>query len=116
VELAARRGRSGEIDPGDYLAELLLNRSPRLASELRARVYGPLDGDHPELARTLNVLINNNFDKGRTAAALPVHRNTLRDRIARISEITDVDLERSEGRGIAWLAWLTGPGSVFPVH
>jgi hypothetical protein len=106
VELAAARGRSGEIDAGDYLPELLLMRSPRLASQLRARVYSPLDGAHPELVSTLNSLIKNNFEKGRVAAALPVHRNTLRDRIARISELTGVDLERVEGRGVAWLAWL----------
>ena len=30
----------------------------------------------------------------------------LRDRIARISELTGVDLESAEGRGLAWLAWL----------
>ena len=120
VELAAGHGHTGEIDPGNYLAELLLRRSPRLASQVQARVYGPLDGDHPELAKTLDVLIKNSFEKGRTAATLPVHRNTLRDRIARISEITGVDLERSEGRGIAWLAWLArgdrSRGGVFPVH
>ncbi len=39
------------------------------------------------------------------AAALPVHRNTLRDRIARISELTGVDLDSAEGRALAWLAW-----------
>ena len=64
-----------------------------------------LDGDHAELARTLDELIKNNFEKGRVAAALPVHRNTLRDRIARISELTGVDLDSAEGRGLAWLAW-----------
>jgi len=69
-------------------------------------VYSPLDGDHPELARTLDELIKNNFEKGRVAAALPVHRNTLRDRIARIDELTGVDLESAAGRGLAWLAWL----------
>jgi DNA-binding PucR family transcriptional regulator len=93
-------------ETADYLPELLLRRSPRLASQIRARVYSPLDGDHPELVRTLDALIKNNFEKGRVAAALPVHRNTLRDRIARISELTGVDLERVEGRGLAWLAWL----------
>ncbi len=106
VHLAAARGRSGEVEIADYLPELLLRRSPRIASQLQARVYSPLDGDHAELAHTLDELIKNNFEKGRVAAALPVHRNTLRDRIARIAELTGVDLETSEGRGLAWLAWL----------
>ena len=109
IQIAVARGRCGEIEAADFLAELLLRRSPRLASQIRARVYSPLDGDHPELVRTLNALIKNNFEKGRVAAGLPVHRNTLRDRIARISELTGVDLERVEGRGLAWLAWLQRP-------
>jgi DNA-binding PucR family transcriptional regulator len=106
VALAAGKGDCGEIDPGNYLPELVLSRSPRLASQIRARVYSPLDGGHPELASTLDALIENNFEKGRVAAVLHVHRNTLRDRIARISELTGVDLEGVEGRGLAWLAWL----------
>jgi PucR C-terminal helix-turn-helix domain len=106
VAIAATHGRAGEIDVGDYLPELLLSRSPRLASQISARIYSPLDGDHAELASTLNSLIKNNFEKGRVAATLHVHRNTLRDRIARISELTGVDLEGAEGRGVAWLAWL----------
>jgi len=106
VAIAAAHGRAGEIDVGDYLPELLLSRSPRLASQICARIYSPLDGDHAELASTLNSLIKNNFEKGRVAATLHVHRNTLRDRIARISELTGVDLEGAEGRGVAWLAWL----------
>jgi len=109
IQIAAARGRTGEIETADYLPELLLRRSPRLASQIRARVYSPLDGDHPELVRTLDALIKNNFEKGRVAAALPVHRNTLRCRIVRISELTGVDLERVEGRGLAWLAWLQRP-------
>ena len=99
-------GDSGEIEVGDYLPGAHARRSPRIASQIRARVYSPLDGDHPELVRTLDALIKNNFEKGRVAAVLHVHRNTLRDRIARISELTGVDLEGVEGRGLAWLAWL----------
>jgi len=106
VALALARGRAGMVDPGDHLPELLLRRSPRIASQIQARVYSPLDGDHPELARTLDELVKSNFEKGRVAAALPVHRNTLRDRIARISELSGIDLESAEGRGMAWLAWL----------
>jgi hypothetical protein len=106
AEVAIGRGQTGEIFVDDYLAELLLRRSPRVANQIRARVYGPLDARHPELARTLDLLVQNSFERGPTAAALPVHRNTLRDRIARISEITGVDLECAQGRGLAWLAWL----------
>jgi hypothetical protein len=106
VALALAHGHAGEVEAGAYLPQLLLRRSPRIASQIQARVYSPLDGDHAELARTLNELIKFNFEKGRVAAALPVHRNTLRDRIARIKELTGVDLETSEGRGLAWLAWL----------
>jgi PucR-like helix-turn-helix protein len=104
VEVATARGATGEIALEDYLPELLLRRSPHLATRIRSRVYGPL-GD--ELAHTLDVLIEHSFERGATAAALPVHRNTLRDRIARISEATGLDLEGAEGRGLAWLAWLS---------
>lgn len=103
ANVAEARGRTGEIEVEDYLAELLLERSPRLSAKLCARVYGPLG---EELAHTLDVLVEHSFERGRTAAALPVHRNTLRDRIARIAEITGLDLDSAEGRGLAWLAWL----------
>lgn len=103
TEVAGARGDCGEVSVEDYLADLLLLRSPRIAARLMARVYGPL-GD--ELAHTLDVLVEHSFERGRAAAALPVHRNTLRDRIARIAEITGLDLDSSEGRGLAWLAWL----------
>jgi hypothetical protein len=103
--LALAHGHAGEVEAAAYLPELLLRRSPRIASQIRARVYSPLDGDHAELARTLDELVKSNFEKGRVAAALPVHRNTLRDRIARITELTGVDLETAEGRCLAWLAF-----------
>jgi PucR C-terminal helix-turn-helix domain len=102
VEVAVGRGVSGEIALEDYLPELLLRRSPQLAARIRKRVYGPLS---EELAHTLDVLVEHSFERGSTATALPVHRNTLRDRIARMSEATGLDLECAEGRGLAWLAW-----------
>ncbi len=109
VEVAAARGATGEISLEDYLPELLLRRSPQIAMRIRKRVYGPLS---EELAHTLDVLVAHSFERGSTATALPVHRNTLRDRIARISEATGLDLEGAEGRGLAWLAWLARRGSV----
>jgi hypothetical protein len=108
VEIAAADGRTGLVDPDDYLAELLLRRSPRLAARIARRVYGPLDD---ELARTLDLLIENGFDRSATAAALPVHRNTLTNRLARIAALTGVDVDCVGGRELAWLAWLERPSS-----
>jgi PucR C-terminal helix-turn-helix domain len=107
VEIAAARGDAGVVSVDDYLPDLLLRRSPRVARRIHGRVYGPLQ-EHPELARTLDVLVANSFQRAPTAAALPVHRNTLRDRVKRISELTGVDLDRAEGQGLAWLACLAG--------
>jgi PucR-like helix-turn-helix protein len=106
VEVAAREGRSGAVDPDDHLAELMLRRSPRLAARLRARVYDRLAAQDPELTRTLDTLIERDFDRGATAAALPVHRNTLTNRLNRVHAITGLDVDRADGRGLLWLAWL----------
>jgi hypothetical protein len=103
VAVAVREGRSGAVEADDHLAELLLRRSPRLATRLRSRVYDRLD---PELTRTLEALIEHDFDRGATAAALPVHRNTLTNRLARIRAVTGLDADSAAGRGLLWLAWL----------
>ena len=104
VDAAVARGDTGRVEVDDYLGELLLRRSPRVGARIEQRLYGPLG---PELARTLDVLVEHNFERARSAAVLPVHRNTLRDRIGRISELTGVDLESAGGRALAWLAWVT---------
>jgi PucR C-terminal helix-turn-helix domain len=110
VEVAAREGRSGAVDTDDHVAELLLRRSPRLAARLRARVYDRLAAQDPELTRTLDTLIERDFDRGATAAALPVHRNTLTNRLSRVHAITGLDVDSADGRGLLWLAWLEQRG------
>jgi DNA-binding PucR family transcriptional regulator len=79
-----------------------------MAARIRHQVYGPLR-PHPGLAQTLDALIAHDFNRQRAAAALPVHRNTFRDRLTRIGELTGLDLERTEDRGLAWLAHLCAP-------
>jgi hypothetical protein len=103
IEIAASQGHTGELSLRDYLPGLLLARSPQIGQRIAALMYSPLG---PELAHTLDLLVEHSFKRGPTASALPVHRNTLRDRIHRISELTGVDLDSVEGRGMAWLAWL----------
>jgi PucR family transcriptional regulator, purine catabolism regulatory protein len=111
VNVAIRQGRSGAVSVEDHLPELLLQRSPRLTARLRDRVYGRLASRDPELARTLDVLIEHDFDRGATAAALPVHRNTLSNRINRIRAVTGLDVDEAYGHGLVWLAWLDRNGA-----
>jgi DNA-binding PucR family transcriptional regulator len=110
VDLAVHGGRTGEVDVDDHLAELLLRRSPRIAARLRVRVFDQLSAYDPELTRTLDSLIEHGFDRGATAAALPVHRNTLTNRLKRIQAITGLDVDSSDGRALVWLAWLERGG------
>ena len=105
AQLAVLGGQTGVTTVDDHLAPLLLHRSPRIADRLDARVYGRLSGE-PELARTLDVLMAHDFDRARTSAALPVHRNTLTNRLNRIAAITELDVDSADGRGLLWLAWL----------
>jgi sugar diacid utilization regulator len=106
VEIAMNRGQAGVVCLDSYLPELLLRRSSHVADRIHARIYGSLRASHPHFVRALDLLIENDFDQAATASALPVHRNTLRNWIVRMSEITGVDLDHVEGRGLAWLAWL----------
>lgn len=108
VDVAQSHGHIGVVEPNAYLPELLLRTGPRAAARIRHLVYGPLR-PHPELSRTLDCLVAHNFNRQRAAAALPVHRNTLRDRVERIAELTGLDLEAPDTRGLAWLAHLCAP-------
>jgi hypothetical protein len=105
VGLALAAGERGRIDLGAHLPRLLLARSPRLAGRLRRRVFGPLaEAGRDDLAETLALLAANGFERSATAAALPVHRNTLAQRIERIERLTGLDLDGPDDRGLVWLA------------
>jgi hypothetical protein len=107
AEVARAHGDRGEVRAEDYLPELLIAAAPRIVERIAARMYGGLDD---ELTRTLDALVEHDFARAATAAHLPVHRNTLRQRINRISQITGVDLSSAAGHGLAWLAWLSRRG------
>ncbi len=93
AEHARLAGLLGRLETEDHLLEILLDRSPRLTAQLRARVLAPLAGEeHVELARTLETLIACRLDRTATSAALHIHRNTLAYRLNRIEEITGLDL------------------------
>ncbi len=112
---ALLEGRSGVIGPHEYLLELLLLRSPDIADRVERLVFDNLCASgHQELARTLEMLVKHGFDRAATAAALPVHRNTMTYRVRRLEEISGLDLNRPEQRALAWLAVRRRSARVLP--
>ncbi|MFD9909772.1 PucR family transcriptional regulator ligand-binding domain-containing protein [Streptomyces sp. NPDC059063] len=73
-------------------------------ADAHARVLlGPLDGTGP-LAETLRTWLSLHGSWDRTAAALSVHRNTVRQRIARCAALLDADLDDPDVRMELWFA------------
>ena len=105
VAIAAGSGRRGRVRAEDFLPELLLAESPEIAGWIVRRVFGPLDqADATDLADTLRSLAGNGFDSTAAAAALPVHRNTLLYRAARIEKLTGLSLKNQQDRTLVLLA------------
>jgi hypothetical protein len=90
------------------LAELV----PRADAEAHARaLLAPLAG-RPELAETLRNWLALHGSWDRTAVALEVHRNTVRQRIARCAALLDADLDDPDVRMELWFALRQGrPGA-----
>ena len=103
--IASWSGRRGRVQADDFLPQLLLVNSADLADRLARRVFGPLDSDGTgDLAATLRGLAASGFDRAATAAALPVHRNTLLYRIGRIEKLAGLDLQQHADRELVRLA------------
>jgi PucR C-terminal helix-turn-helix domain len=115
--IAARSGRRGRVRAEHFLPELLLANSPEIAGRIARRVFGPLDRpDAADLAATLRCLALSGFDSTAAAAALPVHRNTLLYRVARIEKLTGLSLKDQGDRTLVLLAvmWEAIGGDVQP--
>ncbi|RGE20294.1 PucR family transcriptional regulator [Leucobacter sp. wl10] len=99
----ASRSGSGTADPASPDAP------PRALS---ARVLGPLSAHDerlpaPErrlLRETLRAVFETGGQRGPAAAALGIHRNTLRDRIARVERLTGRSLADPDDRAELWFA------------
>jgi hypothetical protein len=92
IDVARRTGRTGDLPPEEFLPELLLARSPHLASMLEGRVFGPLEAaaerGGADLLATLDAFLAAALDRRAAAEALHVHPNTLDYRLRRIEEQT----------------------------
>jgi PucR family transcriptional regulator, purine catabolism regulatory protein len=62
------------------------------------------------LAHSLQVFLEHNGAWESAARALAVHRHTLRHRMARVEELTGLDLDVSHNRVVLQLALATRPG------
>jgi hypothetical protein len=96
VRLARVLGRP----PGGYLLrdvllEYQLTRPSDALSDL-AQLLVPLDRN-PDLPLTLEVYLDHDLDRRKTAAALHVHPNTLDYRLRRIVELTGLDPSTTRG-------------------
>ncbi|MGW1621983.1 PucR family transcriptional regulator [Streptomyces sp. NPDC002172] len=82
------------------LAELV----PKEEAEAHARaLLGPLSA-HPALVDTLRTWLSLHGSWDRTAVALSVHRNTVRQRIARSAELLHAELDDPDVRMELWFA------------
>jgi hypothetical protein len=108
VDLGRRLGRTGELRPEEHVSELLLARSPRLASMLRERALGALERHSPrrgsDLLDTLEIFLACQLDRRKAAERLHVHPNTLDYRLRRAEELTGLRLSRPEDLMLVALA------------
>ncbi|MER7398762.1 helix-turn-helix domain-containing protein, partial [Streptomyces sp. NPDC000151] len=68
-----------------------------------AAVLAPLDGA-PALRETLRAWLSLHGSWDRTATALGIHRNTVRQRIARVAALLDTDPDDPDVRMELWFA------------
>ncbi|MFF7983365.1 PucR family transcriptional regulator ligand-binding domain-containing protein [Streptomyces sp. NPDC007901] len=77
---------------------------PEAEAEAHARaLLGPL-AEHPALTETLRTWLSLHGSWDRTAVALSVHRNTVRQRIARCTALLDAELDDPDVRMELWFA------------
>ncbi|MGW6978993.1 helix-turn-helix domain-containing protein [Streptomyces sp. NPDC054932] len=99
---AARTPLARHTDPG--LAGLVGEAEARAHAEA---LLGPLS---PALRGTLRGWLAHHGNWDRTAAALGVHRNTVRQRVARAAELLDRDLDDPDVRMELWFALRVAAG------
>jgi len=108
VDLGRRLGCNGRLDPGAFVPELLLARSPRLAELARQRALAPLEQyaerRGSDLIETLEAFVAEDLDRRRAAERLHVHPNTLDYRLRRVAELTGLDLGCAADLSLAMLA------------
>jgi DNA-binding PucR family transcriptional regulator len=96
--LSAWRGRPGPLLTQELLPERALAGDRAAIAELVEQYHKPVADYGNELVETLDALLEAGGSLEAAARALPVHVNTLRHRIGRISELTGRDPRQPRDR------------------
>ncbi|WP_329204034.1 helix-turn-helix domain-containing protein [Streptomyces sp. NBC_00683] len=88
----------------DVLLEYHLSRRDE-SSDRIAALLSPIE-DRPDLVDTLRVHIEHRHDRRATARRLGLHPNTVDNRLARITELTGLDITSPRGNALALAALL----------
>ncbi|KOX25695.1 MULTISPECIES: PucR family transcriptional regulator [unclassified Streptomyces] len=105
VRVARACGRpAGPHRMDDVLLEYHLSRHDE-SSDRIAALLDPV-GDRPELVETLRVHLEHRLDRRGTAHRLGLHPNTVDNRLARITELTGLDVASPRGSALALAALL----------
>ncbi|MEQ6901490.1 helix-turn-helix domain-containing protein [Nocardioides sp. YIM 152588] len=94
IAVSTDRG-AGVFGLGEVLLEYHLAGGPGAADAL-VELVRPLV-ERPDLLETASAFIDQQMERGRTARALHVHGNTVDNRLARIRELSGIDLRTAEG-------------------
>ncbi|MGW0519651.1 PucR family transcriptional regulator [Crossiella sp. NPDC003009] len=100
--LAVAAGNGGVRLLTDLAAETALAAYPVLARTLAEELLRPLDAHstfHQEIAATALCYLDHGRRLTATAAALHIHANTVRYRLDRLAELTDLDLSEAPPAG-----------------
>lgn len=106
ARIAARTGAVGGLAEFDNLGVFGIMLGGRTSAELRV-LAAPLDplAEHGEdLVDTVAAFLSHNGQIEAAATGLGVHRHTMRNRLARISELLADDLQSADTRTQLWLA------------
>jgi purine catabolism regulator len=108
VPVSRRLGRIVSAGEGETVSLLLSLGEPQTVRGFGDAVLAPLDqlepGERVELLRTLDQWLRVNGAWDPAAARLSVHRNTVRNRIDRIAQLTGRRLDDGDDRMELWLA------------
>ncbi|MHA3021183.1 PucR family transcriptional regulator [Mycobacterium sp. BMJ-28] len=108
VAVSRRLGRIVSAGEGETVSLLLSLGEPEAVRGFADAVLAPLDqlepGERVELLRTLDQWLRVNGAWDPAAARLSVHRNTVRNRVDRIAQLTGRRLDDGDDRMELWLA------------